>query len=219
MENTLNPGEWFIDYISMLNTGDGDSDFTVDFAYVSGDGWLSLSDNEGMIASGGGTFNLGVNFDASGMTPGTVVEANITFDFIPTSQVVVPVTMIVAGDPLPPVEDFQATLADATTGKVYMSWAYNPDVTFQYFELRRDGQVIGITNDLTYIDFLPDYGVYTYSVSAVYDEGMSSAQYATVEWFIPVACWNPAAPEEDVMINQTEDTYMTIENCGEGTLA
>ncbi|RKY55107.1 MAG: hypothetical protein DRP93_04015, partial [Candidatus Neomarinimicrobiota bacterium] len=219
MENTLNPGEWFTDYISMLNTGDGDSFFTSSIAFTTGDGWLTLSDDAGQVAQGGGSFNLGVNFDAAGLAPGTVVDAIITLDFTPVSQVNIPVTMVVAGDPLPPVEEFHATLVDPVIGKVFCTWDYNPDVTFQYFEIRRDGAVLGITTELTYIDFLPDYGSYTYSVSAVYNEGMSTAQFDDVDWFIPVACWLPDAPEEDVMINQTEDTYMFIENCGQGTLS
>ena len=219
MENTLNPGEWFTDYISMLNTGDGASYFNATITYTTGNGWLSLSDDQGMVAAGGGSFNLGVNFDAADLAPGTVFDATITLDFAPTSQVNIPVTMVVAGDPLPAVEEFHATLADPVTGKVYCTWDFNPDVTFQYFEIRRDGAVLGITTELTYIDFLPDYGSYMYSVSAVYDEGMSTAQFDDVDWFIPVLCYTPTAPEENVMINQTEDTFMTVENCGQGTLS
>jgi hypothetical protein len=219
LENTLNPGEWFTDYIGMLNTGDGISAFNAAINYVSGSGWLSLSDNSGVILEGGGSFNLGVNFDAAGMTPGTVVEAEIVFNFVPTSQVIIPVTMTVAGDPLPAIENFKATLANEVTGQTALTWDFNADVTFQYFEVRRDGSVLGITTNLQYFDMLPDYGVYTYSVAAVFDEGKSTAQFDDVEWFIPESCWTPIAPEEDVMVNQTEDTWMTFENCGQGTLS
>ncbi|NOY50873.1 MAG: hypothetical protein GXO88_09980, partial [Chlorobi bacterium] len=219
LENTLNPGEWFTDYIGMLNTGDGTSYWTASINFISGDGWLSLSDTEGEIAAGGGTFNLGVNFDASGLAAGTVVNAEVVLDFLPTAQVVIPVTMTVAGDPLVAVENFKAVVTNQVTGQCMLTWDFNPDVTFQYFEVRRDGAVLGITNDLTYFDFLPDYGIYTYSVAAVYSEGTSTAQFDDVEWFIPTACWTPAAPEEDVMIDQTEDTWMTIENCGQGSLS
>ena len=219
LENTLNPGEWFTDYIGMLNTGDGAAYWNASINFIDGDGWLSLSDAEGVVAAGGGTFNLGVNFDAQGLTAGTVLNAEVIVDFLPTAQVVIPVTMTVAGDGLVAVENFKAVVADPVTGQTMLTWDFNPDVTFQYFEIRRDGAVLGITNDLNYFDFLPDYGVYTYSVAAVYDEGTSTAQFDDVEWFIPTACWAPADPEEDVMINQTEDTWMTVENCGQGSMS
>ncbi|PLX13501.1 MAG: hypothetical protein C0598_03425, partial [Marinilabiliales bacterium] len=159
LENTLNPGEWFTDYIGMLNTGDGTSYFDATINYISGSGWLTITDDAGEIASGGGSFNLGVNFDAMDMMPGTVVEAELVLDFIPTSQVIIPITMTVAGDPLPAVENFKAVLANPVTGQTALTWDFNPDVTFQYFELRRDGAVLGITTDLFYFDMLPDYGV------------------------------------------------------------
>jgi hypothetical protein len=61
---------------------------------------------------------------------------------------------------------------------------------FIEYNVYRDGQVIAVTTETTYIDTLPDYGIYDYYVTAIYDEGESQpSNTETVQW---VSCVEPS---------------------------
>ncbi|WCO01027.1 fibronectin type III domain-containing protein [Psychroserpens ponticola] len=63
-------------------------------------------------------------------------------------------------------------------------------LAFIEYNVYRDGQVIAVTSETTYIDTLPDYGIYDYYVTAIYDEGESQpSNVETVEW---VSCLEPS---------------------------
>ncbi len=190
---------------------------------AAGGDWLSLSQYEGTVPANGGSTTIDVNFDASGTQAGEVYTADIVYVANPNvSTTTVPATMIIAGDPLLPCTDLEATLINDVTGQVNLSWTYPPtmDPTFQYFLIRRDGTPIANTTDLTYTDMLPAYGTYSYTVSAVYAEGETTpAGPAVVDWLIPALCNNPASLYNEQYPETQENVTLTLENCGDGTLA
>lgn len=72
---------------------------------------------------------------------------------------------------------------DFETGICDLIWTYEEDVDFIGFNLYRDGELLFETTDTTYSDQLPDYGVYTYQVTAVYTDDMESGASGTsVQW-------------------------------------
>ncbi len=61
------------------------------------------------------------------------------------------------------------------TGITELSWEYE-DAQLPAFLIFTDNELIGTTEEQTYGDQLPDYGVFTYSITAAYeDDGESGA--------------------------------------------
>ncbi len=188
---------------------------------TAGGGWLDLSAYEGDVPSGESNF-VNALFDATGTVAGQVWTADVIFTAQPSvSTATVDVSMIIAGEPLVPVDEFEAELANAVTGQVDMSWSFaSEDITFQYFLVRRDGSPIANTQNMYYTDYLPTYGTYYYTVSAVYAEGESvPAGPVEVIWLIPELCWNPDPVYGEVWTGDQETFPLVLENCGEGQLA
>ena len=193
---------------------------------MSGGGWLDLSAYEGDVASGESEF-VNALFDATGTEAGQVWTADVIFTAQPNiSTTTVDVSMIIAGEPLVPVDELTAELVNAATGQVDLAWTFGSnDPTFEYFLIRRDGQPIANTQNMSYTDMLPTYGEYCYTVSAVYFEGESvPAGPECVMWFIPELCTyfdNPNGDEwvyGEVWVGESETFEFTMENCGEGVL-
>jgi hypothetical protein len=127
--------------------------------------------------------------------------------------------MIIMGNELVAPENLEVTLINDVTGEVGLTWEWSGD-SFQFFLIKRDGVIVGTTTNTNYIDVLPDYGEFCYTVQAVYDEGATSpAGPECVEWPNPVLYVNPANLEGWVWAGFTVDVYTTISNLGEGTLA
>ena len=161
-------------------------------------------------------------FDASGTVPGQVWTADVEFTAQPNiSTASVDVSMIIAGEPLVPIDELTAELTNMVTGQVDLSWAYaSNDITFEYFLVRRDGAPVANTQYMTYTDFLPDYGTYCYTVSAVYTEGESvPAGPECVVWLIPELCYTPDPVYGEVWTGDSEVFQLWVENCGEGVLS
>lgn len=184
-------------------------------------GWLTLGDYEGTVPGNGGGQNVDVNFDATGGEPGGVYTAEIVMTTDPdVATFTIPVTMTIFGDPLTPVTDLEVTLINEVTGQVSLTWLFASRVTFQYFLIKRDGTPVGTTTDLFYTDFLPTYGTYCYTVTPVFDEGNGvPAGPECTEWFIPALCWSPATMYNEQWPDTQEEVMLTLENCGDGTLA
>ena len=69
------------------------------------------------------------------------------------------------------------------TGETSLEWQYETAPEFLHFNIYRENELIGTAENTTYIDQLPDYGVYNYSVTAAYEnEGESGATRASVQW-------------------------------------
>jgi hypothetical protein len=189
---------------------------------VSGGGWLDMSAYEGNVPANGGSGFVNALFDASGTVAGQVWTATINFTAEPAvSTTPVSVSMIIAGDPLMPVEDFTAELVNMVNGTVQLSWSAPANsITFEYYLIRRNGQPIANTTNLSYVDILPTYGVYNYTLSAVYAEGESvPAGPEEVVWLIPEPCFTPDITNGEVLTQYvwtgtSETVTMTIENCG-----
>ncbi|MFZ4462926.1 MAG: carboxypeptidase regulatory-like domain-containing protein, partial [Bacteroidales bacterium] len=185
-----------------------------------GGDWLTLGQYEGTVGPNGTSFNLPVNFDATGTAAGEVYNAEIHITTDPNvGTFTVPVTMTIYGDPLSPVTDLTATLTNEVTGAVSLSWTFTRPANFQYFLIKRDGLGIGTTTNTSYSDILPGYDTYCYTVTPVYDAGNGvPGGPACLDWLIPVLCYSPAAPENSQWPLTQEEVGLTIENCGEGTL-
>ncbi len=184
-------------------------------------GWLTLGTYDGTVPGNGASQNVEVNFDATGGQPGEVYTAEIVLETDPNVGIFnIPVTMTIFGDPLNPVTDLTVSLESMISGQVNLAWQYSSDVTFQYFLIKRNGLAVGTTTELSYIDMLPDFGSYCYTVTPVFDEGNGvPAGPECVDWLIPELCWSPATVYNEQWPDSQEEVILTLENCGEGMLS
>ncbi|MFA7468915.1 MAG: carboxypeptidase-like regulatory domain-containing protein, partial [Desulfotomaculaceae bacterium] len=140
---------------------------------ISG-GWLTLGSYEGTVGPSGNYSNPAY-FNAQGAEAGEVYTAEVIFTSEPNvGTITVPVTMVIAGPALDMPTDLVAILSNPVTGQVSLSWNFNPTDAFLNFAIRRNGVVVGYTANNNYVDMLPTFGIYDYTVQAVYDEGMSA---------------------------------------------
>ncbi|MDD3744839.1 MAG: carboxypeptidase-like regulatory domain-containing protein, partial [Lentimicrobiaceae bacterium] len=199
------------EYLAMCLTGGGSG---------AGDGWLTLGSYEGTVGPYG-NYSIPAYFNAEGAEAGEVYTAEVTFTSEPNvGTVTVPVTMVVAGPALAMPENLTAVLTNPVTGQVNLSWTFNPTDAFLNFAIRRNGVVVGYTANNNYVDMLPTFGTYDYTVQAVYDEGMSSpAGPVQVEWANPTAVVSPLYIYDELWVNSQAVQTVTISNTGEGTLA
>jgi len=114
---------------------------------------------------------------------------------------------------LPKPTDLEITLDDAT-GAIDLEWQFVGD-GFLYFNVYRDGSLLGTTTDMTYSDNLPDYGVYTFGVTAMHDDGESVAASGSIQWGDAHIAVNPLEILQNLAPNETAEQTMTIENVGE----
>ena len=189
-------------------------------ASCSGTAWLTMDDYSGTVPAFGGVDNIPTHLNAANTTAGEIYTGEIVFTSTPNvGTITVPVTMIIMGNPLMAPENLEAELINDVTGQVGLTWDWNGDA-FQFFLIKRDGVIVGTTTNTSYVDILPDYGDYCYTVQAVYDEGATSpAGPACIEWPNPVLYVNPDDLHGWVWQGFTVDVYTTISNLGEGTLA
>ncbi|MCD4773696.1 MAG: hypothetical protein K8R41_09985, partial [Bacteroidales bacterium] len=182
-------------------------------------GWLTLDAYEGTVAPMGGSYNLGVNFDATGFEAGDYVTADIVVSSDPNvGTITIPCSMTVMGDAINPPTDLEVILTNDVTGQVDLTWQWTADA-FQYFTVYRDGIFTGTTTNLYYTDFLPDYGDYCYTVVAVYDEGQTSpAGPECIEWPNPTMNIDPYTLYGEVWPDHQITLYTEISNTGVGTL-
>ena len=184
------------------------------------EGWLTLSDYSGFVAPGGGTFNIGVNFDASGTVAGEVYTADIVVSTNPfVGEITVPVTMTIGGDPFPVISGFTAELTDAVTGEVTLMWNSFREPTLDYYIIYRNGAPLTTTDNSTYVDMLPGFGTYDYELQPVFLEGNGvMVGPETVEWYEPELCWDDYA-ENEQWTDQMQEVTIELENCAsEGVL-
>jgi hypothetical protein len=183
-------------------------------------GWLTLGQYEGEVGPNGTSFNLPVNFDATGTEAGQVYNAEIVVSTDPNvGTFTIPVTMTIYGDPLAPVTDLTATITNEVTGTVELNWSFNRPVNFQYFLIKRDGLGVGTSTTNSFGDVLPGYDTYCYTVTPVFDAGNGvPGGPACVDWLIPVLCYSPSHPMNEQWPMVEENVMLTLENCGEGTL-
>jgi hypothetical protein len=183
-------------------------------------GWLTLGQYSGNM-NAFTNFTLPAYFNAENTEAGEVYFAHVNFTSNPdVGTVSIPVTMTIAGPALAMPDDLAATLTNPITGQVAISWTFAPTDAFLNFIVKRDGVTLGTTTGMTFTDMLPTYGVYNYTVQAVYDEGASvPAGPVELEWPNPTIFVDPMYIYDEVWVNQQAVQTITINNTGEGTLA
>ena len=189
------------------------------YASCSGGAWLTMDDYEGTVPGFGGVDNIPTHLNAANTAAGEVYTGEVIFTSVPNvATITVPVTMIIMGAELIAPTDLEVELVDDITGQVNLSWNWAGD-DFQFFMVKRNGSIIGTTTNISYIDMLPDFGDYCYTVQAVYDEGSTSpAGPECIEWPNPSIFINPTNLEAWVWVNNQVKVYTTITNLGVGTL-
>lgn len=107
-------------------------------------------------------------------------------------------------------------LLDDPTGSVDLEWHYTEEAGFTHFILYRDGTEIGQTSDTTYTDQLPDYGPYTYTVTAYYNpDGESPPAAVSIQWGDAHIFVSPPELTQTLAPDETAMQYLSITNTGE----
>ena len=102
------------------------------------------------------------------------------------------------------------------TGSVDLSWKFEGAPGFSYFKIFRDGDSIATTVDTLLQDILPDYGVYSYRVTAWFDGlGESNPSNASVQWGDAHISVSPDSISEVVMPDSSVTRYLTVINVGQ----
>ena len=219
---TLAPNQYVTEYIGMLNTGSGPVDWTATVNYITSPtaDWIVLDETAGTIVGGGASFNLGTNFSAAGATVGTNYSAEIVISTNPNVGVItIPVTMTIAGDAIEPISGLVATLSNDITGEVTLSWTHAIQSDFVNFRITRNGSVFTSATN-SYVDILPDYGIYEYSVQAVYTQGMSvPAGPVVVEWANPTLTLTDVPLDDAIWPEDFGGDSFTIGNTGTGNMS
>ena len=103
---------------------------------------------------------------------------------------------------------------DEVTGDVTMGWMFEGK-EFLYFNVYREGELLGTTTELTYSDVLPDYGVYQYSVTAMHDDGESVPSVASIQWGNPHIYVTPEEINTNLVIGTSTTETIVVKNVGE----
>ena len=90
---------------------------------------------------------------------------------------------------LPRPENLTVELSEET-GATSLHWNFEGK-GFLHFNVYRDDVLLGTTTDTTYADNLPDYGLYSYMVTAMHDEGESTGSSASIQWGDPKISVSP----------------------------
>lgn len=118
-------------------------------------------------------------------------------------------------NPLNRPRDLVADL-DFDSGVCDLTWTYEEGENFVGFNVYRDGELITETTDLTYSDNLPDYGIYSYQVTAAYTEDMESgAVGTTVQWGDAHISVDPLSLSVTLTTEEITTRQITVENTGQ----
>jgi len=102
------------------------------------------------------------------------------------------------------------------TGEVELEWSYIEAENFQNFNIYRDDELVGTTSDTTYNEMLPDYGIYSYKVTALYTEDLeSSAARTDVQWGDAHISVSPLSIYESLVVDSSSTQYITVINTGQ----
>jgi hypothetical protein len=107
-----------------------------------------------------------------------------------------------------------AQLAEET-GAVTLHWTHHGGAGFDHYNIYRGITLIGTSESTFYTDNLPDYGIYRYSVSAVFTGGESEAAITDVQWGNAQAEVTPPAVEAFVVPDGNTSSTMGLNNVGE----
>ncbi len=100
-------------------------------------------------------------------------------------------------------------------GQVDLNWEFSEEKTMQYFIVYRNDEEITTTTELTFTDYLPDFGEYKYKVTAMHDDGESGSANSSVFWGTAIVSVNPTSLNETLGQNQTSIQQLSITNNGQ----
>ncbi len=102
------------------------------------------------------------------------------------------------------------------TGICDLSWLYETGENFLHFNIYRDGVFLTETTETVWADQLPDYGDYSYQVTAAYTEDMESgAISAAVRWGDAHISVSPVSMFEHLAVDSMATQYITVINTGQ----
>ncbi|MCE1202857.1 MAG: GEVED domain-containing protein [Bacteroidia bacterium] len=118
-------------------------------------------------------------------------------------------------NPLSRPFNLQASV-DFPTGNANLQWNYTEAPDFVGFKVYRNNVLVGTTTDTTFVDPLPDYGVYVYQVTAAYTgEAESGAARISVQWGDARIAAEPASLAQVLLPGTQASQTLTIANIGQ----
>ncbi len=118
-------------------------------------------------------------------------------------------------NPLNRPRDLEANVS-FETGVTDLIWSFEEAVDFLGFNVYRDGDFIGETTDTTYVDQLPDYGMYTYKVTAFYaGDQESGGTHVDVQWGDAHISVDPESIYQHLNTDEQATQYITVINTGQ----
>jgi hypothetical protein len=99
-------------------------------------------------------------------------------------------------------------------GEVSLSWDFE-EKDFQHFNIYRENELLGTTTETSYMDNLPQYGNFTFRVTAVHDEGESTGPTCDITWGSPTITITPGNITESLSIGETSVKNLIINNIGQ----
>lgn len=114
-----------------------------------------------------------------------------------------------------PPTDLVAQVEDET-GIVDLTWQHNAGPTFEYYKIYRNFTLMGTSTLPLFTDTLPNYGTYTYLVTAYYElEGESGGTSTVVQWGSATINIDPDSVGEVLTEGGTSTRIVSIMNTGE----
>ncbi len=105
------------------------------------------------------------------------------------------------------------------TGNCDLTWNYEEAEGFTHFNLFRDDVLITTLTDTTYTDLLPDYGFYTYKITAAYtEERESGASRISAQWGDAHITVAPLSLYEHLSVDSQSTKTLQVINTGQLTL-
>jgi hypothetical protein len=102
------------------------------------------------------------------------------------------------------------------TGITNLKWSFENMEGFSYFKIYRNLDSVAVAYDTVYNDQLPDYGIYSYTVTAKYSNGKeSSAVNASVQWGDAHISVNPMEVVANLLPDSSVTKMVTINNIGQ----
>lgn len=100
-------------------------------------------------------------------------------------------------------------------GQTNLTWNYSEGKSLEYFVIYRDQVEIGTTSQTNFTETLPDYGLYTYKVTAMHDDGESSAAKGSIQWGDPHVAVSHDEIVHQILPDQLSSEVFEVSNVGE----
>ncbi len=108
------------------------------------------------------------------------------------------------------------------TGAADLIWNWDDAPDFTQFNIYRDGVLVGHSTDTVYTDMLPDYGYYSYFVTAEYSDSTgvneSGGAGLDLQWGDAHIAVSPDSLHAVLVVDSSETQYLQVVNTGQLTL-